>query len=362
MNTWSSMLGRLLKEETPIHKEGYYILCEDDIFRYNPDLPEQIQCIYADDFVDALVDGCQEVISAFAQTPDNREVYVWSLYVDHYKSIIIYMNTVQKSRESRSKHTLQVEDLAPAEDLQYNLGDFHYQFWNKHMGRASKLIAQFESLCDTPALERDEEPLQPSDRPIIAFEAGVIDTGYYVLILKAVKKLVALNAFAPLNRTHNFIAFASTEYSDFRLTMPETISQDILYETFPEAQDELIRFQEWTQQKSHLTAGELLDDLHDIFINSWPFNPSEYDLFKFMSHHGNNLAVECLQRLDKLAELEDWVIDQHHLASCYIEALHFAGKLTAPQQKQCTLLAELFIVRDEDFVFYAQELRSLSSS
>lgn len=369
MNTYYSMLGRLLHGKTPIHKEGYYILCEDRHVRYNLEGPLNVKVIDTEQFVQTIVNGCKEVIQSFSKSQDNQEVYAFSLYVNEYKSIYIYINNIPEFQKKLHDQYSHYEDPSYINSLKYNLGDFSFQFWSKHMSEFGQLLDDFEKFEDSPSYERDEEPLQPGDQPVIALEAGIIDSGYYALILEAVVRLKAENAFDSLNTTPNFIAFASTDndYLNYSIMMRKTIEPDVFYTVFPDLRDMDARFEAWVSQNRRLSAGDVLDHLQDIFLDnynsSFPFsvNRCAYDIFEQLGHLGNSLAEECLKRLHNYTTtIEQLDREQFDLISSYIEALYFAGELTLEQKSACSQLANRFLEQDEDLIDIARELNALS--
>lgn len=368
MNTYYSMLGRLLDGKTPIHKKGYYILCEDNIVRFSPNRPQNVETVHAQQFVDALVNGCKEIIRSFSNSPDNKEVYAFSLYVNEYKSIFVYINTLQSFEKTLQENYAHYQDNESKRELKYNLGNFDFQYWGQHMGNYGRLIDYLGQFADHPSYERNEELLSPDNRPIIAFEAGIIDSGYYVLILEAVLKLNAENKFCSLNTTENFVAFASTgnDYIDYSIVMRKTIHLETLYEIFPDLQDKDIQFHKWLDQNLHLSASDALDYSYDVFQNSYnlghpfSFDRSEYAVFQQFKHLGDSLAEECLKRLQNLAEIEQLESEHFVLIHCYIEALHFSGTLTREQKHTCSLLSSIILEKSEDLMDAARELNDLA--
>lgn len=369
MHTYYSMLGRLISGRTPIHKQGYYILCDNDLIRFNTEVPPTIKTIRAEEIVDTLINGCKEIIQSFSHSPNNHDVYAFSLYFDEYKTVYVYMNTIQKLGKTLQNYTdSQNEDIVHS--LEYNLGDFSFQYWSRHMGTFGHLLDQMEKFADHPTYERDEDPLHPNDRPIIAFEAGIIDSGYYALALEAVKRLHAEHAFNSLNKTANFAAYVSTGngYLDTSVVMRKTVPQEILYEMFPELKDQDKQYQEWADQFQHLSVSTALDRLHDTFMNDYylgipySFNRSEIDVFLALEHFGNSLGDECLERLQHLAMMETLESEHFMLIHCYIEALHFSGQLTQVQKKVCAQLSLTFQAKNEDLWDAARILLEISKA
>lgn len=367
MNTYYSMLGRLLKGKTPIHKEGYYILCEDNRIKFNLDRPLNVKLVDAEQFVDTLVRGCKEVIHSFSKSPDNQEIYAFSLYVNDYKSIYVYINNTQEFENTLQDQYSHYEDPNRINSLKYNLGDFNFQFWDQHMGEFGHLLGDFERFADVQSYNSGEEPLQPEDQPVIAFEAGIICDGYHALALEALVRLKAENAFDSLNTTPNFIAFASSDndYIDYSITMRHTIEPAVLYEVFPELKEKDAQFQAWVEQNQQLSAGEVIDQLHDTFLDraslGVPFSMGrcEYDVFEQLEPLGNALAEECLSRLYNFTTIAQLEREHFDLIYCYTEALHFAGELTPKQKYACSLLANTFLEQDKDLVDIAKSLSAI---
>lgn len=369
MNTYFSMLGRLLHGKTPIHKKGYYILCEDSSVRFNLERPLNVKIVDAEEFVDTLVRGCKEIIHSFSTSPDNQEVYAFSLYVNDYKSIYVYINNIPQFENTFQEQYSHNEDRSQINSLKYSLGDFYFQFWSEQMGNFGHLLDDFEKFADIHSYNSGEEPLQPGDQPVIAFEAGIICDGYHALNLETVVRLKAENAFDSLNTTPNFIAFASSDndYIDYGIVMRKTIESDLLYEVFPDIKEKDVQFQAWVDHNQQLSASEVLDQLHATFLDSSnlgvPFSMDrcEYDVFEQLEHHGNTLAEECLSRLHNYTGIAKLKREHFDLIYCYIEALHFAGELTSEQKHACSQLANKFQDQSENLVDAVKELRAISA-
>ncbi|MNI56913.1 hypothetical protein D3C73_1119440 [compost metagenome] len=233
------------------------------------------------------------------------------------------------------------------------------------MGDFGKIIDHFEKFADYPSYEGDEQPLHRGDHPIIAFEAGIINSGYVALVLEAVTRLHTEHAFDLLKRTKNFIAFASTDndYISYSLIMRKTIHENQLYEVFPDLKDYDVQFHKWVDQFRHLPASDALDYLQETFLHNYyldlPFSliRSEYDVFQQLEHLGNTLADECLKQLHNLANIEELNQNESSLGYCYIEALFFSGELTPEQKNSCSQLYNIFLDKNE--VYIARELNLL---
>ncbi|MNJ64169.1 hypothetical protein D3C77_601120 [compost metagenome] len=91
-------------------------------------------------------------------------------------------------------------------------------------------------------------------------------------------------------------------------------------------------------------------------------NRCEYDVFEQLEHLGNALAMECLNRLHQFTTIKSLEREHFDLIHCYIEALHFAGKLTSEQKNTCSQLAHTFLEQNEDLIDAARELNALAAS
>ncbi len=373
MNTYCSKLGRILEERTPINKPGYYLICEDDNVRFSRERPVNTIIIDADRFIIALVESCRKVIRTFAEGPDNQDVYAFALSTDEYKGVHVYMNTISAYGQTFKDYQSKYPNYKENNSLKYNLGDFSFSFWPEEMGPAGEILTHFRNLSDYPSFVDEVTPLDVSDRPLIAFEAGIIEDGYYVLFLKAMQQLIAEDAFATLNRTNQFIAFSSIgDYSlDYSLIMRKTINLELFYNVFPDMQEKDKLFEEKVNKNVGMTAAQYLDywldAVQDGYSSVFPYTlfRSPYDIFLQMEYLGSALADEALQRLLLLTNRNDWTSEDYLLVNYYVEALYFAGILTSEHKQTCRLLALRFMEKhvnpiDDEFKDLAATLEAFA--
>ncbi|OAB41718.1 DUF4303 domain-containing protein [Paenibacillus glacialis] len=354
MNTYYSQLARLLEERTPIDKEGYFVLCEENKAKYSLTKPFDIESITAEHFVDALVEGCKVAIESFASGSDNKEIYVFNLYADEHNCFYIYINTLDSFKKTLESYPKQ-RNPYEINTLKYNQGDFGFQLWQEHMGVHGQIVESFENLAELVS-HSDQESFSDDDVPIIAFEAGIIKSGFQLLAIKAVLRLISDNAFESLNTTENFIAFAATgdDYIDYSIVMRKSISSELFYEIFPDIREKDIQFNEEMKKNQHLSVNEYLaywsDAMNSNYRLKTPFSflKSEIEVFKQMEHFGDALAQECLERIKKILDVEDLERKDYDHIYFYVEALHFSGKLTEEQLKDCSIIADRMITRSLD--------------
>lgn len=369
MNLYYSRLGRILDERTPYRQEGYYVLCEGDEAKFSSSAPEGV-VITEEDFVEALAEGCRTVIRDFAGGPENAEVYAFNLYADEHHSFYLYINTMPRFRETLERYQTRYPGkyhvFAYINSLQYNPGDFSFQFWQEHMGEQGSVIHDFEKLAYAVTNTDEADPLGPDDEAVVAFEAGIIPCGYQLMALEAVRRLIGEDAFAPLSKTEDFIAYASTgnDYIDYSLTMRKTIDPDLFYRIFPDIKQKDQMYQAELERKASWSVEQALDehwtDRGYRFSNPNHYIKSEYDLLKELERFGPPLAEECLRRLAAFrygdGELER--LDYENIYY-YVEALHYAGALAPEHQAACGRIAGL-MAHDEALKEAASELAALA--
>ncbi|CAH1232547.1 hypothetical protein PAECIP111891_07037 [Paenibacillus allorhizoplanae] len=373
MNTYYSRLGRLLDEKTPIYQEGYYVMCEGDEAKFSIEKPEGVELITAEVFIRELVEGCKFVIQSFAEGPDNKNVYAFNLYSDEHNSYYIYMNTLDRfantlERYRGGKYGDKYQEVSEVLSLKYNQGDFSFQFFPDDMGDSGRIIRAFESLAYSVMDLDEDDCLSEEDEPVIAFEAGILKDGFNLLTLKAVAHLIEENAFAPLQRTEDFIAFAATgnDYVDYSLTMRKTIDLDLFYRLFPDVKEKDALFQAEIDKTAGLTVSEALDywlpAVHSDYVPESPaqYIKFEYDLFMRLECYSNSLARECLERMKKFDWNEPLERNDYELIAYYQEALHFAGELTEDQRENCIALAEQMTDSNEDLQEWANTLLAIA--
>ncbi|RKN64900.1 DUF4303 domain-containing protein [Paenibacillus ginsengarvi] len=374
MYTYYSKLGRMIEGKTPLSQEGYYVLSEENCVTYSSVKPESAELITVDRFTEALVQGCKSIIHSFANGPDNKEVYVFNLNADEHSSIFIYMNTIPRFEETlagyRSRYGEKYNDFGEINSLKYNQGDFDFQFWPE--GEPGRIVEAFETIAygaddadDAEQADFDEE----EDKPVFAFEAGVIRDGYYAIALKAVRLLIEENAFAPLNKTENFIVFASTgnDYLDYGTVMRKTIAPELLYGVFPDLREKDRQFEQELDQIRHLPISDYLNHwipaVHSSYTSVSPYlyDKSEYDIFLQLERFGNELAQECLNRLEQLDYGRELSREESDLLYYYAEALHFSGELTREQKEQCLELARMMGQAEDDLADISKEMAEIAS-
>lgn len=352
MNTYFSFLGRLLEERTPIYQEGYFIMYEENQAGYSLDKPEGIEVVTEDSFLNALVEGSKEVIQAFANRQENNDVYVFNLYSDEFNSFYIYMNTIKCFKLTLHKYQTEYpkyHEINYANSLKYNQGDFDFQFWPDDMGDYGRIIEQLETLGNSIKYLESDELIALDSNPIFAFEAGIIKSGYHVLALKAVLRLISENAFDSLNKTDNFIAYASSGHEDidYGIVMRKSINQSLFYSLFPDIKEKDLQFEESMKLNQHLSVGEFIDYFSEAILDEYaqvtPFTffKPQMEIFLQLEHFGNELAQECIERLNEMVGFESLERDDYKRIYFYVEALHYAGQLTEEQLEQCCLIARL---------------------
>jgi hypothetical protein len=364
MDIYYSQLGRLLEERTPIDKDGYYLLCRGSIARYSRDIPSNIEVVTADSFINALVEGCKIAIQAFASSPKNKDVYAYNLFAYEQNSIYISMNTLDCFKKDLESSGYQ--DIEEINSLKYNQGNFDVQLWQKHTGEYGRVVESFENLADLVMSLKENESHREEAEPIIAFEAGIIKSGYQLLALKAVLRLISEHAFDSLNKTENFIAYTTTgnDYIDYSILMRKTINLDLFYEIFPDIQEKDILFDEEMRKNQHLSVGDFLDYWSDAVhsdLGLETFIKSDMEVFLQLEHFGNDLARECLERLKKLIHLETLERENYEQIYYYVEALHFSGKLTEEQKQDCSIIADRMNEKVGDLTETSQELMVFSN-
>lgn len=370
MNTYFSYLGRLIEERTPIQQEGYYILHEDYQAGYSKQKPVNVEIVTQEIFLNALVEGCKEVIRAFSNRPDNKGVYAFCLYADEQGSIYIYMNTLECFEDTLKKYQAgnpRYYEMNNINSLKYSKGDFQLQFWQEHMGVHGQYVEKFERLLDLIwDLDRNDSVIVDGE-PIIAFEAGIMKSGFQVLALKAVLQLVSDHAFDSLNKTDNFIAYASTgdDYIDYSIVMRKTIDQELFYRIFPEDKEKDQQFEALMKQHQHQAVGEFIafwsDTIQSDARLTLPFTyyKSEIEVFKQLERYGNALAEECIERLIEILGSDSLERQEFNRIYFYVEALYFAGKLTEVQAEKCRLIAKRMIEKTADLKDTSAELSAL---
>jgi hypothetical protein len=365
------MIGRVLDERTPIYNDGYYILTDADEVGFSTDRPDHIEVVSVEKFTQILVEGSKNIIKTFANSHHNKDVYVVALHVDEYPYVRVYMNTLDcfkttlhTYQENRSNYYTNEE----IRSLKYNRGDFDFQYWDKHMGEYGKYILFFESIFEmAQEVDRDQNIKELDGTPVVAFESGVIENGYYLCALKAMQQLMAENTFDCLHKTDDFISYTSVGANDleYALVMRKTIDQELLYRIFPHIKENDIKFNKVMEQHKKMSVTDALSywskDCHDSFnleILAHHYKP-EYEAFLQLERYGNDLAKVCLERLIQLVQLDN--LENEHLGkTCfYIEALHFSGPLTEEQIEQCKWIAFRLRILDDENPELSKELDQL---
>lgn len=348
MNTYYSELGRKLAGQTPIAKEGYYVLHEDERVSRSHTVPDGVPTITAERFVQELVDGCKIIIREFADSPENKDVYVFNLYTDEHYDVYVYMNTEERFSAKLAKYS--DEDPRQISALKYNQGDFDFQFWDKHMGEHGQTVKLFDQTANLASYldeEEDDHPNESEGKPVIAFEAGIIHTGYQVLALEAIQHLIAEDAFAALHRTDGFIAHAATgnDYVDYSIVMRKTIKPELFDALFPDIREKDEKYNQELELYRTLTVPEALDywmgAVHDRYYNASPYcyTKCDYEVFAQLAPFGNSLADECLPRIRRLADQEAFSDEDWEKLIYYIECLHYSDELTTRQLVDCRSIA-----------------------
>jgi hypothetical protein len=282
------------------------------------------------------------------------------------------MNTLGRFNETLCKYQSNNQEYFERNhiiSLKYNCGDFDFQFWQEHMGQYGKYIAFFEKIGYTASdISKDDPVGNVEGVPVVAFETAIIDNGYYVCALKAMQKLIAEKAFAVLDKTEDFIAYASTgnDYLDYSMVMRKTIDQELFYRVFPDLNELDTQFEEAMKQNMNLSVTDSIAFWSEAIEKDYRLEPpftyskSEMDVFVQLEQFGNVLAIECLDKLTELARLNSIDMKSYKWVTFYIEALHFAGKLTEDQAEQCKKIAVRLAEVDNDMIDSAKELEALA--
>jgi hypothetical protein len=368
------MIGRLLDGRSSIPNEGYYILDDQNEVVFSKNVPNQTEIVTLERFTDALAEGCRNILRSFAETSDNKQVYVFALCADEYNSIYVYTNTISCFENTLEEYQSRNDDYKKQDRIQslkYNCGDFDFQFWQDHMGINGRYISLFESIANRASDVDKRESQQPiAGSAVIAYEAGIIENGYYVCALEAMQRLVNEDAFDILNRTDDFIAYAFTgdDCTDYGFVMRKTIDRDLFYRVFPDIRELDEQFNEEMNRNRHLSVANSIeywsDAIHSNYSLEPPFTYSKpaMEIFLQLEHYGNELAMECLERLTALASLDHLESKDYERLGFYIEALYFCGPLTSNQLKQCMEIGiKLTEAGEEVLIEYAKELEAIAS-
>lgn len=249
--------------------------------------------------------------------------------------------------------------------LKYNQGDFDFQFWHEQMGEYGRIIESFENIAGLMDYTDTNETFAEACRGVISFEAGILKSGFHALTLRAVQCLISGDAFEKLNRTDDFIAYASTgnDYIDYSITMRKTIDEKLFYRIFPDIEESDNRFREVMMQTQDLSAGEFIDFwLGEAAKSPFDYNKCEMDVFVELGRYGRGLAQECLVRLKDLTEIELMERNDYENLYFYSEALHFSGGLSSEQKEVCRQIASQLEGKSDVLKETAFELIALSNS
>ncbi|WP_182914251.1 DUF4303 domain-containing protein [Paenibacillus sp. 1011MAR3C5] len=373
MNLYYSMIGRLLDGRTSIRNEGYYIMDDQNEVVFSKKAPIYTEIVTIERFTDALAEGCRHVLRSFAETSDNKQVYAFSLCADEYSSIYVYMNTIscfEKTLEKYQSKNADYKKQDRIQSLKYNCGDFDFQFWQDHMGQNGRYVSLFESIAyRSEDVDKGEFEQAIAGTAVVAFEAGIIENGYYVCALEAMQRLVDEGAFDILNKADDFIAYTFTrnDYLDYGLVMRKTIERDLFYRVFPDIQKSDEQFNEEMNRNRQLSVIDSIaywsDAIHSDYSLEPPFTyvKPAMEVFVQLEHFGNELAKECLERLTALASLNSFDRKDYERLGFYIEALYFCGPLTSEQTKQCIEIGLKLTEAGDILIEYAKELEAIAS-
>ncbi|MFF2885885.1 DUF4303 domain-containing protein [Paenibacillus sp. NPDC057967] len=374
-NYYYSMIGRLLDGRTPVSSTGYYMLDEEGQVSYSTTRPE-VEVTTLADFTDALVEGCQRKIQEFAGSADNHEVYAFNLYTDDHRGLYVYMNTESCFKETLSSYQSDNPDYNDRDhiiQLKYSQGDFDFQFWFEGTDGPARHIDNFGKIASAVSYDsRENFEEAVIGAPVAAIESGVIENGYFVCVLRAVQQLIADHAFDVLNTTSDFIAFATSgnDYTDYNITMRKTIDKDLFYQVFPDVKESDAKLEEAMKDNENLSLAESIAYWSDaIDRESLEFEPYSFmkpfmEIFVQLSHFGNELAQESIERLTEIAAgSQGFDQEAYNKMSFYLEALHFSGTLTPEQAEQCRVIANRLEEADKElFQADADDLRAMLSS
>ncbi|WP_171056336.1 DUF4303 domain-containing protein [Paenibacillus sinopodophylli] len=335
--------------------------------------PAEVEIVTLGDFTNALVEGCKQVICSFAKTSDNKDVYAFNLYTDEHKFICVYMNTLSYFENTLAKYQDRYENYYEQHEIQslkYNSGDFDLQFGQDHMGEYGRYVTQFETIAYCASdIDKEHAEQAMEGVPVVAFEAGIIEDGYYVCAIEAMQRLVNEDAFNSLDKTDNFIAYASTgeDGLDYDIVMRKTIDANLYYLVFPEMKESDEKFDEAINESKHLTVSDAISYWTDIIHNNNSLEPSftyikpTMEIFVQLERFGSELAQECLDKLTELPSLENLDNADYEKIGFYIEALYFCGSFTPEQMKQCVQIEQRFLEGDDILIECANELKAIVS-
>lgn len=357
MNTFYVSICQSLENKRKIDAKGYFVLTTDDNAVYSNVVPPNTRVVTMQDFEDSLVDGMRHVIQKFSASGENKEVFAFILSVnDHYR-IRSYINTLPAFNKSIEDYYSQYTEKEQHQ-IKYNLGDFPYEFYDEDMGPSGEMVTAFESIAFVFGYEPESlEEISDSDEPKIAFEKAIFLEGYYVLALNAVKRLIAENAFASLDRTDDFVSFADTNYrwTDKSVTMRKTIPIDLLYKMYPDLKDMDAQFNEILEKQSHMSISDKLDHWVEVLEskfndgNPYHYDKTAYHVFLSWEVHGNELAEECIKRVEGILSHGTMDLPTIEKLSVLLKALEFAGTISDDALKRCdTIITRLRAEEDFD--------------
>jgi hypothetical protein len=366
MNLYYSYLGRMLSGKTSFKREGYYLVYENRDKGFTYTKPEHIEVITSERFLEALIEGSKMIVNQFAESANNQDVYAFALFADEHHNLCMFTNTISQFERTAKKYK---ESGSTTDEhlLKYNPGDFKYQLWIE--GSHEYIIDYFSSLNYADLHEEQEDTILEDREPILAYEAGIIAGGYQVLVVEAMRRLVQEDVFHPLNKTDDFIAYATIDNDclDYSLLMRETINRDLFYRVFPEHEEKDHAFQLEMDKNKHLSAGEWLDywlgEIHGealTGISVSDYWKPEFEIFVQMEHLGQELAEECLHRLYRLVQLKSNEREDGREIEYYLEAMHFAGELTDQHKAAARKIANTILPIDEFNKYLYRELQEFA--
>ncbi|URN94242.1 MAG: hypothetical protein NAG76_20860 [Candidatus Pristimantibacillus lignocellulolyticus] len=305
MNLYYTGICQLLNGDKELEGNGYLVKTEDGRVVYSDIAPFNVQIITFEKLEDALFEGTKHIINGFVNSDDNKGVYAFNLYADEYDSFYVYLNTdssFEKTIEQNYSHY--TEDRK--NDVKYNQGDFSFQFFPSDMGVSRGIVEGCENVASSIKYEDNIDNISPNDTAIIAYERKIFNDGFYLAAFNALKRIGNSSELDKLNKSKNFIYYASTgnDYVDYSLVMRKTIDNLLFYNCFPELKNKDEEFQAHIEYINSKSIVEIIDyweeALQGEFNEGAPYSyiKMEYQIFEGLKVFSNSIAEENIHRLE----------------------------------------------------------------